>query len=312
MDFSNQKILVIGDIIMDEYIEGSVTRISPEAPIPVLDKKKVYYRLGGATNVAKNLSSLGTQVWLIGRIGADPAGLTVKNLLSLSKINIDLLMKDQEIPTTVKTRFISNNQQLLRVDYEDKTSIEENPEFKEALYADLDKHMKYFDAIIISDYNKGVVFPDLLQHIGYLNKKYNTILIADTHKTDIRLFKGFTCLTPNLTEFKKLCSWGITELKTFIRYGEQIRVEYKLKQLLITMSAEGMLLLTEEGSEHIPVIKKEIVDVTGAGDTVIAVYGLALSSGLSPLAAAKLANKAAGIVVSKIGTATATPEELCS
>ena len=103
MDFSNQKILVIGDVIMDEYIEGSVTRISPEAPIPILDKKKQYYRLGGATNVAENLSSLGAQVWLIGRIGADPAGLAVKNLLSLSKINIDLLMKDPEIPTTVKT-----------------------------------------------------------------------------------------------------------------------------------------------------------------------------------------------------------------
>ena len=311
MDFSNQKILVIGDVMLDEYIEGSVTRISPEAPIPILNKKKVYYRLGGATNVARNLSSLGAQVWLIGRIGNDPAGLTIKNLLSLSKINIDLLMKDQEIPTTIKTRFISNNHQLLRVDHEDKTSIEENPEFKEALYADLDKHMKYFDAIIISDYNKGVVFPDLLHRISCFQQEYNKILIADTHKTDLRLFKGFTCLTPNLTEFKRLCSWRIPGLKTLIRYGEQIRVEYKLKQLLITMSTEGMLLLTEAGSEHIPVIKKEIVDVTGAGDTVIAVYSLGLSSGLSPLAAAKLANKAAGIVVSKIGTATVTLGELC-
>lgn len=312
MDFSNQKILVIGDIILDEYIEGSVTRISPEAPIPILNKKKQYYRLGGATNVAENLSSLGAQVWLIGRIGDDHAGLVIKNLLRLSKINIDLLMKDPEIPTTVKTRFISDNHQLLRVDYEDKTSVEESPTFKEALPLDLDRHMKYFDALIISDYNKGVVFPGLLQHISYCQKKYNKVLIADTHKTDISLFKGFTCLTPNLAEFRRFCGWQGRGLTRLARYGEHIRSKYELKQLLITMSAEGMLLLTEVGSEYIPVIKKEIVDVTGAGDTVIAVYSLGLSSGLSPLAAAKLANKAAGIVVSKMGTATVIPEELCS
>jgi len=313
IDFSNQKILVIGDVILDEYIEGSVTRVSPEAPIPILDKKKQYYRLGGATNVARNLSSLGAKVWLIGRIGDDPAGLVIKNLLSLSKINIDLLMKDTTVPTSIKTRFISENHQLLRVDYENKTSVEENLEFKEALHANLDRHMRYFDAIIISDYNKGVVYPELLQHISCLQKQYKKIVTADTHKTDLELFRHFTAITPNLTEFailgKDKYSHEINQLKF---RGAVIRTTYELETLLITMSSQGVCLFSDDGVNHLSAEKQDIVDVTGAGDTVIAVYTLALSVRMKPLDAAKLANKAAGIVVSKMGTAVVTPEELCS
>ena len=312
MDFTDRKILVIGDIILDEYIEGTVSRISPEAPIPILDKKKQYYRLGGATNVARNLRSLGANVWIIGRIGDDPAGQCVKNLLSLERINVDLLLKDKTVPTIVKTRFVAANQQLLRVDYEDKTPLSLNGDFTEAMDMDLDRHMKYFDAIVISDYNKGVVFPELLLHISCLQQKYHKVVTADTHKTDLDLFRGFTCLTPNRKEFQTLCSWPIPDVKTMARYGEDLRVRYELKQLLITLSEEGMLLVTKDGYHHIPAEKQDIVDVTGAGDTVIAVYSLALSAGMNPLEAAKLANEAAGIVVSKMGTATVLPEELWS
>lgn len=312
MDFTDKKLLVIGDVILDEYIEGNVTRISPEAPIPILDKKKQYYRLGGATNVARNLRSLGANVWIIGRIGDDPAGECVKNLLTLDDIHVDLLLKDQNLPTIVKTRFVADNQQLLRVDYEDRVSVYENEEFREALDMDLDRHMKYFDAIIISDYNKGVVVPEIIQHISCLQHQYQKVVTADTHKTDWNLFRGFTCLTPNKVEFQKLCSWPIPDLKTLARYGEELRLRYDLEQLLVTLSEEGMLLITREGHQYLPVEKKDIVDVTGAGDTVIAVYTLALAAGMKPYDAVALANKAAGIVVSKMGTATVKPEELWS
>jgi rfaE bifunctional protein kinase chain/domain len=310
MDFTDKKLLVIGDIILDEYIEGTVTRISPEAPIPILDKKKHYYRLGGATNVARNLKSLGANVWIIGRIGEDAGGEQVKHLLSEERINIDLLLHNSTIPTIVKTRFVGGGQQLLRVDYEDRTEINKDPNFMEAFNMDLEQHMKYFDGIILSDYNKGVVVPEIIQHISCLQHQYQKVVTADTHKTDWNLFKGFTCLTPNRIEFQQQCREPLTDLKVLSRYATKLREKYGLEQLMVTLSEEGILLVTEDGQKHLPVQKKDIVDVTGAGDTVIAVYTLGLTAGLNPYDAVALANKAAGVVVSKMGTATVTPEEL--
>lgn len=308
MNFTDKKVLVIGDIILDSYIEGNVSRISPEAPIPILDKQRGYHRLGGATNVAKNLTSLGAKVWIIGRIGDDTEGERIQDLLEENNINVDLLLKSYNTPTTVKTRFIANNHQLLRVDYEDTTPVTDTPEFKEALMVDLERHFKYFDAIIISDYNKGMIKPTLLFKIIELQRKYNKILTADTKKIDWNLFLGFTCLTPNLKEFQKQDK--VSSLDEIKSLGIHLRECYGLKQLLVTLSERGLYLFTEKSSEHIPAKAQNFIDPSGCGDTVIAIYTLCLTCGLSPLESAILANKAGGIVVGKQGTACVSPEEL--
>lgn len=318
MNFTDKKILVIGDIILDEYIEGNVTRISPEAPIPILDEKKRYLKLGGAANVACNVKSLGANVWITGGIGSkDQAGKDIIRLLSEQKINVDLLFKQDEIHTIRKTRFLANQQQLLRVDLEDKDSMGNYPYCREIIDIDLDRHFKYFDAVIISDYNKGVIFPDLLKHISELNKNYKTILVADTHKSDPKLFSGFTAITPNKKEAEGLIGKSLNNIKDYIQAAKQLSEENYIDQIILTLSEQGMLLYDKNNISKMPLNTyhletdfKELVDVTGAGDTVVAVYTLALSIGKTPFEAARLANKAAGITVSKLGTAYVTIEEL--
>jgi len=310
MNFEDKKILVIGDAILDEYVEGLVTRISPEAPIPILNKTNTYYRLGGCLNVAKNLTSLGSKVWVISRIGGGSAGNIIRKLLDESKINIDLLITEDNIPTTVKTRFVSNQHQLLRVDEEDCTSFEYHKNILNILHNDLDRHLRYFDGVIISDYNKGVVFPKLITQLGELNLKYNKVLVADTKKEDITLFKNYTCLTPNVSEFKKLLRLNDNP-KTEERIN-QILFGQRIKNLLVTKSEEGMVLFHPDlnTTTHLPAEQKNITDVSGCGDTVTAIYTLCLTCGLPPYMCAKLANKGAGIVATKFGTATITHKEL--
>lgn len=311
MDFSNRKILVIGDIILDEYIEGTVTRISPEAPVPILDKKQTYYRLGGATNVAKNLKSLGANVWIIGRIGEDSGGEIIKKLLVDEGINIDLLVHSPEVPTIVKTRFICDNHTLLRVDYEDKRSL--GIEFTNTLIEDLDRHVKLFDAIIISDYKKGVVVSKWVRHLCELKQQYGKIVTVDTHSTNVEAFRGATCITPNRTELEAMSyPCRVPDVENAVMAARNLMREYQIESFLVTLSEVGLVSVTPNTEKYIPATCKELVDVTGAGDTVIAAYTLALTAGYTPADAAALANKAAGIVVSKMGTATVTLEELCN
>ena len=314
MDFHNKKILVIGDIMLDTYVSGSVSRISPEAPIPILNKTYSYSRLGGAANVACNLKSLGAMVWIIGRIGADSAGDTILKSLSDKNIYFDFLMRDENLPTTVKTRYISGNQQLLRVDSEVLTSVEDTP-FADDLISDIDRHLRNFDAIIISDYNKGVVFPRLLTEIGNLKSEYSKIVTVDTKKTDISLFKNFTTLKANKSELCNLSKRNLRTLYDIKTASSEITFDNNIEHLLTTLSEEGLFIfdssrIEDESCLYIPANTTEIVDVSGAGDTVIAVYTLILSLGHSPFIAAQFANKAAGIVVTKKGTATITLEEL--
>lgn len=312
LDFSKKKILVIGDIILDKYVEGSVSRISPEAPIPILDRKNTFYSLGGAANVAKNLKALGAMVWIIGRIGDDLAGNIVIKQLSKENIYFDFLMRDKTVPTTVKTRFISSNHQLLRVDLEDTQSVEFG-EFGEDLIADIDRHMRNFDAVIISDYNKGVIFPKLLSEISCLKKQSTTIVTADTKKTDISLFRGFDALTPNKIELCKMFGKTLNSLDEIRKAAYSLADTFDINNMVVTLSEEGILIQNSLSSNcycHIPAETKEVIDVTGAGDTVISVYTLALTCGYTPYDAAILANKAAGIVVTKQGTATISVKDL--
>jgi rfaE bifunctional protein kinase chain/domain len=314
MLFEPKKVLVIGDIILDQYVSGEVSRISPEAPIPILDKQKTYYKLGGAANVAMNLKMLGASVWIIGRIGSDSEGEIVKRLLSENDINVDLLVKDEYLPTTIKTRFMSGTHQLLRVDRESKESLDNNPDFVESLDTDLERHFKYFDAIIVSDYNKGVVCFKLLQKLRDLQYQYAKILVGDTKKTDLNLFRHFTCLTPNKSEFEKMIGkqidtkWLNEEL---VKHTEIIKEKYSINQMLVTLSEDGMFARNYSECLRIPAVPKEVVDITGCGDTVTAVLTLALACDYIFFSAVRLANQAAGIVVSKTGTAYVTQEDLC-
>jgi rfaE bifunctional protein kinase chain/domain len=308
-DFSEKKILVIGDIILDQYIFGNVNRLSPEAPILILDRTGEEYRLGGATNVARNLKSLGANVWIIGRIGEDPAGGIVKNLLMDEGINVDLLVHCPEVPTIVKTRFVSGNHQLLRVDYEDKVSL--GVEFTNTLIEDLDRHVKLFDAIIISDYKKGVVVSKWVRHLCELKQQYGKIVTVDTHSTNVEAFRGATCITPNRTELEAMSyPCRVPDVENAMMAARNLMREYQIDSFLVTLSEAGLVSVTPNTEKYIPATCKELVDVTGAGDTVIAAYTLALTAGYTPADAAALANKAAGIVVSKMGTATVSIEEL--
>lgn len=312
MDFSKLRVLVIGDIILDKYIRGRVDRVSPEAPIPIFDidtEHPVKYILGGASNVARNVRSLGASCWIAGRIGADSEGEVVKSLLSEGGIYCDLLLKDPTYPTTVKTRYVTSSQQVLRVDHEDKKSIK-GTKFSKLLLQDLYRHFRYFDAIIVSDYDKGFLFPRAIEHIALLKNKYNKIVVGDTHKTEVECFKYFTCLTPNKKELEGIYGQKFENADHATYYGNRLRRQLKMDQILVTLSEEG--LYCSDGNEvgRFKALNPNVVDVTGCGDTVIAAYTLGLASGLNCCEAASVANKAAAVVVGKMGTAVASVEEM--
>lgn len=308
-NFKNLKILVIGDIIMDEYVNGSVTRISPEAPIPILDKKESYFRLGGASNVAKNVVSIEAQTTMVGQIGFDPHGDLVKQYLRESGINTEHLQMTAGRPTILKTRFTCGNIQLLRVDYEDKSSLQ-GTDAGYAMEMYLRQNIKNFDAVIVSDYQKGVIHPDLAQTIMMVASAANIPVVADTHKKDWSCFKGYTCLTPNKKELEQAVGRKLETLADIEAAGMTLRRDLNLQYLLVTLSEHGMMLMTQYTAEHIPVEPIKVVDVTGCGDTAIAVFTVLLASGRPALTAAQLANHAAGIVCEKMGTASITFEEL--
>ncbi len=302
-----KNILVIGDIMLDEYVRGDVVRISPEAPVPVLSNYQKEFKLGGCANVAKNLTSLGANAWIMGRIGHDKQGTVVKHLLAKERIFTDLLIEDTNTVTTTKTRFISGNQHLLRVDKEkiifDKFKLD-------VIKADLKRHLHLFDAIIVSDYNKGMIDVELAKYLGDLCLEYNKVIIADTKKTDIRCFENYTSLTPNLKELENIIKHKINNYKESFSVAKELVKSLKLKNILITLSENGLYVTNNKEDYHLLAEKSEIVDVTGCGDTVIAVFTLSLINDFSIQESAKIANVAAGVVALKSGAETCSSEEL--
>ena len=307
--FKDLKILVIGDILLDKYIEGTVTRISPEAPILILDKTHTWYRLGGAGNVSTNTAALGVYTFQIGRVGPDKEGKIIHTELDKHKINSMGVLCDVTIPTTLKTRFVCQHTQLLRVDEEDRKSIE-HTELAYSIEEYLDTEIQKYDAIIISDYNKGVIYPGLISKILQLCKKHGIISIVDTHNPNLDIFKGYTCITPNKHELEKVIKTKLTRITDIGDAAYALRKQLNLEYLLVTLSDQGMLLVTHDKTEHIPISQTNVLDVTGCGDTAIAVFTVMLASGYSALDSARWANKAAGVVCGKMGTATITSEEL--
>jgi len=311
VNFKNKKILVIGDIILDRYIFGKVVRISPEAPVPVVEVYEEQYRLGGAANVANNIIALGGIVYLCGIIGKGSAGRIVRDLLAERGIQQDFIFEDMR-RTTVKTRIIGGNQQIVRFDIEERKRLEGKA--KEIFLSMIKNGLNNFDAVIVSDYRKGVVSEELFRILVNHKKKNGSFIAVDPKVGHFRLYKQVSLITPNIAEASHGAEVEIKDEKTLVKAGFNLLKKLACDSVLITRGEEGMSLFEKQNSDvnvtHLPTVAKKVFDVTGAGDTVIATITLAHVAGAPLVDAAKIANVAAGIVVGKIGTATATKEEI--
>ncbi|MYN05393.1 D-glycero-beta-D-manno-heptose-7-phosphate kinase [Pseudoduganella sp. DS3] len=298
------RILVAGDVMLDRYWFGDVSRISPEAPVPVVRIERREARLGGAANVARNAAALGAHAGLLGIIGADEAGAEVEQLLQGGGIH-SYLKHDNAISTIIKLRVIGRQQQMVRIDFEEAPSdaVLRNKlvQFKTLL--------PEYDVIVLSDYNKGGLV-DVAEMIATA-RAAGKVVMVDPKGDDFSPYKGATVLTPNKSELKRIVgSWSSEE--QLITKAQNLRSELQLDALLLTRSEEGMTLFTGEGIFNVQASAREVYDVSGAGDTVIATMAAMLGSGAGWQEAVETANRAGGIVVGKLGTATVTRDELFS
>ncbi len=325
--FKGRNILVIGDLILDQYIRGSVSRISPEAPVPiVLQEEEPIFTPGGASNVAKNLQSLGAKVTIIGKVGKDAEGKVLLGGLKKQGISTSEIFVDPLSPTILKTRIIARHQQVLRIDREKiQESLSESLLKKVLRFAEV--HMRSFDAVILSDYGKGMVTPQIIEGVCGLAKALGKIVTVDPKVGHFAYYRSVTAITPNKSEaenairnIKVTQSDGgkllvdtdrLRDMHDVKQAGEQLLKFLDLESVLITLGEEGMCLFVKDQKPvHIPTKAQDVFDVTGAGDTVIAVYTIGLSAGATKLQAAELANYAAGIVVGKMGAVAVSAQEL--
>jgi D-beta-D-heptose 7-phosphate kinase/D-beta-D-heptose 1-phosphate adenosyltransferase len=308
--FKDRKILVLGDMMVDKFVWGKVSRISPEAPVPVVLIEKETYAFGGAGNVANNLTSLGAQVYIAGVIGNDVDGGRMKEEMSIKNMNVDGVIVDDTRPTSIKTRIIASHQQVVRVDKELKSELTDS--MTDRLMNFLEKVVPKMDAMIISDYGKGVINKSVLKQAISLAIKNRIHVNVDPKIEHFLSYKKVSCITPNQLEAVQGMRWhDVSDDKGVIELGKKILKKLNSKTVLITRGEKGMTLFEDNSRiTHIPTRAKEVYDVTGAGDTVIATFTLALSCGANYREAAEISNFAAGIVVGKIGTATTNPKEL--
>jgi D-beta-D-heptose 7-phosphate kinase/D-beta-D-heptose 1-phosphate adenosyltransferase len=307
--FEKTTLLVVGDIMIDEFIWGTVTRISPEAPVPVVAVNRENLLLGGAANVVHNVHSLGGRVLLAGLIGDDPMGEKIKKLLSKQRIDKGGLVVQAGRPTIVKTRVIAHSQQVVRFDRESREPI--STQSQDSLLQYLEKNWGQVDGIIVSDYGKGLITPALMEFIMQRKKGDGKLVAVDPKINNFNLYSGATVVTPNRQEAEAAAGKEITNEASLMEVGKILLERFDSQAILITRGEEGMVLFEREGDIiNVPTVAKEVYDVTGAGDTVISALTLALAAGNTFPEAAVVANYAAGIVVGKVGTATVTPEEL--
>jgi rfaE bifunctional protein kinase chain/domain len=300
--FSKTRLLVVGDVMLDRYWFGDTGRISPEAPVPVVQVEKIDERLGGAANVARNASALGAQTTILGVVGEDEAGKRVEQLLLESGVQSQL-QTDGNVPTTVKLRVIARQQQLIRLDFEEAPS-----------QISLDAKLKRFksllpniDIVILSDYGKGAL--EQVSAMIELANASKKLVLVDPKGDAYDKYKGATVLTPNRSELRQVVGQWSSEDDLTLR-AQSLRKNLGLGALLLTRSEEGMTLFTDKGTEYVRAQAREVFDVSGAGDTVIAALAVAMGAGWSLERAMALANRAGGIVVGKLGTATVSAEEL--
>jgi rfaE bifunctional protein kinase chain/domain len=300
--FAKTKLLVVGDVMLDRYWFGDSDRISPEAPVPVVQVSKVDERLGGAANVARNVAALGANTTILGVVGEDEAGNRISELLRQSGVNSQLEI-DPKVPTTVKLRVIARQQQLIRLDFEEtpsQTALEQK-------LARFEKALDTADVLVLSDYGKGAL-SQVATMIECARAK-NKIILVDPKGEDYEKYRGATLITPNRSELRQVVGrWADEEDLT--RHAQDLRRSLGIQALLLTRSEEGMSMFTDQGVSHVRAQAREVFDVSGAGDTVIATLAVALAAQWPLERAMALANRAGGIVVGKLGTATVTSEEL--
>jgi D-glycero-beta-D-manno-heptose-7-phosphate kinase len=310
------RVLVLGDVMLDQFIWGSVARISPEAPVPVVDFERESFMPGGAANVARNLTSLQVPTEMFGAVGDDGAARQLKKLLGEQKIGCGGLLSNPGRRTSVKTRIVAYKQQVVRIDRETRDGLD--AKLTGRLLNSLKSNLQKADAVIVGDYGKGVVTQPLLNEIKTLCRERGVWLSFDPKPVHHLNLSGLSLITPNRKETFELANLpDETKIsnpladKNLMLVAERLLNELRPGVLLITLGELGMLLC-QRGQKpfHIPTVAQEVFDVSGAGDTVIATFTLAIAGGASPVEAAILSNHAAGIVVGKIGTATTTPEEL--
>jgi rfaE bifunctional protein kinase chain/domain len=306
--FKKARILVVGDLILDEFIWGKADRISPEAPVPVVWAQSRSTMPGGASNVANNVASLGGRVSLCGVVGDDKTGQVLVDELRQKGVDCDGVIGDPLRPTTVKTRIIAAHQQVVRVDWEETRSL--SADKISLLMKTLKRRIPDVDAVIIEDYGKGVVTPLILKNIIALARLHKKIVTVDPKIEHFSLYKGVTAMTPNEKEASAGSKVRITDESDVDRAGWVLMKKLGCQGVLITQGEKGMKLFKGGRVIHIPTVAQEVFDVSGAGDTVISVFTLALASGMNMVDAAKISNVAAGIVVGKIGVAVVTPQEL--
>ncbi|MBI2094157.1 MAG: D-glycero-beta-D-manno-heptose-7-phosphate kinase [Candidatus Omnitrophica bacterium] len=306
--FRRSHVLVVGDLMLDEFIWGRVSRISPEAPVPVVWVKSESMMPGGAANVANNIRSLGGGVSVVGLVGEDRWGSALLADLNSRKIQTEGILRGQR-PTTVKTRVIAHHQQVVRVDREEEKTLSES--IIRRLIAAVRSRLKQADAVVIEDYGKGVITRRLLEEIIPLARSMKKIITVDPKEEHFDLYHGVTALTPNRTEAGNAVGRELKTDEDFRKAGEELIERLRCEGLLMTLGEDGMCLFERNGRRTlIPTVAQEVFDVAGAGDTVIATFTLALAGGCPMEDAARLANLAAGIVVGKVGVAVITPEEL--
>ena len=310
------RVLVVGDVMLDQFIWGGVSRISPEAPVPVVDFSRESFMPGGAANVARNLVSLATPTELFGAIGNDDGGRKLQKILAEQNIGCSGLVKNSSRHTSIKTRIVAHQQQVVRIDRETRDGLDQNTTGR--LLAEIKSKISKADAVIVGDYGKGVVTQPLLNEIKSLCRARGIWLSLDPKPVHHLNLSNLSLITPNRKEAFELAdlpddSKSPNPLgdKKLMLVAERLLNELRPALLLITLGELGMLLC-QRGQKpfHIPTVAQEVFDVSGAGDTVIATFTLAIAAGASPIEAAILSNHAAGIVVGKRGTATTTPEEL--
>jgi D-beta-D-heptose 7-phosphate kinase/D-beta-D-heptose 1-phosphate adenosyltransferase len=304
-----RRVLVLGDVMLDEFVWGDVSRISPEAPVPVVRVTRQSFHVGGAGNVAAGVRALGGEAALAGAVGADDAGARVRAALDAAGVTPRLVELPPGRPTTVKTRIVAHGQQVVRADREDASDVPRAVE--EELLEAFREELPRCQAVVVSDYQKGVVTARVLRRALPLARRLGVSVLVDPKVRHFRLYRGASVVTPNQLEAEQATGLPIRSEGDLAAAGRRILARLACRAALVTRGEHGMTLF-ERGRAplHVPTAAREVFDVTGAGDTVIATMALALAAGASLPEAAVLANAAAGVVVGKVGTAQATPAEV--
>ncbi len=306
--FKKTRVFLIGDIMLDRYVFGKVSRISPEAPVPVFLTESFREVLGGSGNVLNNLASLGTKTTYLSVIGNDENGKKLKRILKNLNISNYFLTVDKYRKTTVKTRYISNSQQIIRVDEELTDNI--SKKIENELIKKIDKLLKNNDVIVISDYNKGLITKKLCEYIINKGNLLKIPVIIDPKNENFNIYKNATLITPNQLEAYKISQMHVDSDRETENFSKMIMKKYNIKNVLVTRGDKGLSLISRKETYHSPTISKEVYDVSGAGDTVLAVIASCIPNNIDKIKTLTLANKAAGKVIGKVGTSTIELREL--